>query len=176
MKVFMKNTQLSFVVILLNSVIYFTGCSSSAVSKQESGNFQVNETTHQLQRVIPFCELIEKSNEYDAQTIQTSAILIAGWESSYLYSPGCSDFQQTAWYKSENWSVENKIAPYFEPQRRDKNGTARVKITVVGKFERKKDKGFGHLNAFNFAFTAFDIKEVTPVSNDAPTTRFWLVQ
>lgn len=146
-------TSLLFLVFLTNC----SGVNKSSHSKDVSAN----------EKILSFCELTQNVDLYDDQLVHTSAYLYLAKESAFLYDVGCSTEEQLVSYDTQDKdSVNKKLLPFLINHSGD--GTIRLKIKITGIFKKKKDIGFGHLNAYNYLFIISEVEVVESNSNNIP--------
>ncbi len=119
---------------------------------------------------VAFCELLNNAETFDGKEIQTTAILLSGKESGFLYDPQCVSEEKLVWFDIKNDLENEKLSLYLRPDLPEYKfkGVLRVRIETSGIFQTKKDKGFGHLNGFNYLFTIKQIENLAPVSSEVP--------
>lgn len=116
---------------------------------------------------VSFCELLDNPGLYDGREVQTTAILLTGFESAFLYDPTCVSNEKLVWFEVENDSVNEELGKYLRPETPEfrKVGLNRVNGRFLGTFQTKKDKGFGHLNSSNYKLTIKAVEDLSSVSD-----------
>lgn len=154
-----------FLIFFLSVPCLFSSCS------QSKNDYLKNEQLRSSQEIqAGFCELLDNSDSFDGKEVEINAILLTGSESAFLYDPSCVTQRRLIWFEPGNESVNGKLNQYLVPESPEyrSKGVIRVKADIVGKFQTKKNKGFGHLESFDYLFTITEIKNLMPVTNDVP--------
>lgn len=124
-------------------------------------------TTGQVVNEVDFCELLSRASEFHGQKIRVSAILVAGFESAFVYDPRCVASDRLVWFEVASEAVSEDLKPYFVPETEEfrAKGLNRVRGQFIGHFEIKQKEGFGHLNSANYRLIisgASDLRNVDP--------------
>lgn len=138
----------------------------------------VSDSTHnQIPQVEPpvlnsyhFCELINNPSKFDGKIVQTQTILLSKSETAILYHRDCIDEKKQVWWEIKEISVNDKLAPFSNPDSAEykKTGIIRVDVEIIGQFKVKKNVGFGHLNSLNYLLEISEIKDVKNVDMNYP--------
>lgn len=142
-----------------------SGKSSSAVAWRDRRlTSQVNVGS------VPFCVLVTKPTLYDQRIVRTTAILIAGDEQWFLYSPHCDGLDKFVWAENDpalksSPTIDKRLESILKIKS-SKHSAGRAEIAVLGRFIAPGGKRFGHLDQFRMKFVIIRIEHVTSVSHD----------
>lgn len=124
-----------------------------------------------------FCDVVRNPEKIDRQLIRIRAILIQslvalgdGGE-PYLYAPSCniSDIRVLVEY-DQSYDTNSQAQSALEKSlSQDKySGVGRAEIEFVGRFDKAKNNGFGHLDAWRYRFVIIRIESVKAVPKEIP--------
>jgi hypothetical protein len=142
-------------------------------------------------QTVAFCDLVRTPERYHKTVVRTQAILLEGPEHSMLYDPGCMARENLTWLEWEGYAQALKVTSNRVRERLNNYARLdhRVKVTVVGIFEGKREVevpknarpevgeaikrnneivGFGHLGCCRFQIVPTTIDNVQRVSKSAP--------
>ena len=124
-----------------------------------------------------FCDVVRNPEKSDRQLFRTRAILIQSLVSlvdggeSYLYAPSCniSDIRVLIEY-DQSYDTNRQAQSALEKSlSQDKNrGVGRAEIEFVGRFDKAKGNGFGHLGAWRYRFVIMRIESVKAIPKGIP--------
>jgi len=112
-----------------------------------------------------FCYLLHHDKDFDGKEIETTAILVSGFESSFMYDPGCIDKDKSVWFYIDSEMANVQLSKYLgkeSPEFRT-TGLERVRGKFVGTFEVKVGRGFGHMNSSEYSFVIKRADELSTV-------------
>lgn len=132
---------------------------------------------------IAYCDLVNNAVAYHQKIIRLKVAYFVAFEGSVITDPACD--RKDTWVrfdptfdKNGKQSIRKKFDRLTDagPQRTRDGGlnfpSRQVNVVWIGRFESIKptqtigDKtfsfGFGHLNAFDFQFTAMEVESVEP--------------
>jgi hypothetical protein len=177
-------------ILLLTALIVGVGTFCPTVSAQNesivstgylSSSFGFSSAScpsreRQTAPVVPFCDLVHHPDLYDQRVIRTKAIMIAGYEQSFLYSPLCNGRDTFVWadrdssYKP-NHAVEKVLDSLLA--HRESTHSGRAEVDVVGRFNAPQGKRYGHLDQFRMRFLVmrFDNAKAAPQKEARPRTK-----
>jgi len=111
--------------------------------------------------------LFTKPNPDDQRIVRTTAILIAGYEQWFLYSPRCNRQDNFVWLENEpdtrSKNAIDKRLKSLLAAKSSKYAAGRAQITVVGRFIGPGGKRFGHLDRFRMKFVAIRVEQARSV-------------
>lgn len=135
------------------------GCASHSVDEQE-----VRLTTSDE---VSFCQLLDRSREFDNREVLTTAILLTQFETAVLYDASCINEEKLVWYEIKDESEQERFSTNLTSEY-ESRGTFRAKVKISGTFHVKKARGFGHLNSFEYLFSISKVISVSAVKEDVP--------
>jgi hypothetical protein len=128
-------------------------------------------------RKTSFCDVVSHPEKSDQQLIRTRAILVQnlldivdGGE-TYLYAPSCRDSDRWVLVEYDqsydtNSQIQRTLEKYVSQD--NNRGVGRAEIEFIGRFDKAKEVGFGHLGAGRYRFVIINIENVKPVPKGIP--------
>lgn len=110
--------------------------------------------------VIPYCDLVRNSSNYDNQIIRVRGIYYFNMENSALDDPDCRSQDAWTWVQSEPYS---NFGQSSEPLKRNQP----AQVVFLGRFSGPDKPGYGHLNSYRFKLSVMRVEEIKPVPWDA---------
>lgn len=150
--------------LLLIFTVFCTHCGQFG-----SQNLPPNETPKLNPiEMVTFCTLLDHPNDFAGKEIQTTAVLVTGFESAFIYDPQCVDPKKSVWFEIDSEIANEKLIPYMERETPEfkTTGLERVRGNFVGTFQVKKERGFGHMNLSEFNFVIRSADELSAVPPD----------
>ena len=156
--------------VLIYSVIILLFASCGPERSKSPIDQQTNSETTVESVSVDFCELVDKAETYNGKRVETRAILLAGFESAFLYDPKCVTDERLVWFVISEAGAEKKLSEYLTPDTTEFRavGLNRVKGKFIGVFRTPNGKGFGHLNTSNYQFEIADVYELQRVPDSIP--------
>lgn len=144
---------------------------STASERRAEGYSVPNPLPNQNQPRInsfSFCKLVRNPNLFSERTIRTSAILVAGYEQYFLYSPRCNSQDKLAWAEHDpksqsNPAVDKQLESLLSATSVDQRA-ARAEVGLLGRLVADGPKRFGHLDQFRMKFVIIKVERAKPVS------------
>lgn len=138
---------------------------------------QQNENTAQEIRKVDFCDLAQRPEHFDQQTLCIQAILtqsrgplVDGGE-PFIYDRSCNS--QDKWvlieYSSSykpNTDLADSLSKIISQS--SNRGVGRARVEIVERFELAKRGGFGHLDGFRSRFIITSLEGANSVSPSVP--------
>lgn len=116
-----------------------------------------------------FCKLVHNPKLFNERTIRTTAILVAGYEQYFLYSPGCNSQDKLVWAEHDpkgqsNPAVDKQLESLLRATSLD-HQAGRAEVRLLGRLVAEGPKRFGHLDQFRMKFVIMKVDGVKPVSS-----------
>src|SRR6266404_8366671 len=107
-------------------------------------------------RSVPFCVLVNKPDLYDQRIVRTTAVLIAGYEQFFLFSPLCGGQDNLVWVENDpaqktSTAIDKRLESVLAVKS-SKHVAGRAQVVVLGRFIGPGGKRFGHLDQFRMKF------------------------
>lgn len=117
-----------------------------------------------------FCVLLRNPNVYAERIVRTTAILVAGYEQFFLYSPQCNKQDKRIWAERDqmdesNQEIDKQLESLLSASSTDQQA-GRAQVTVVGRLIAPGPKRFGHLDQFRMKFVILGLEGAKPVSSN----------
>lgn len=110
--------------------------------------------------VIPYCDLVRNSSNYDNQIIRVRGIYYFNMENSALENPACRSQDAWTWVVAEPYSNFDRSS---EPLKRNQP----AQVVFLGRFFGPDKQGYGHLNGYRFKLSVMRVEEMKPLAPDA---------
>ncbi len=115
-----------------------------------------------------FCTLVSKPSLYQEKIVRTRAILVAGYEQYFLYSPECSSQDKLVWAEHDprgesNPSINKQLESLLRV-RSPNEQAGRAQVSLIGRLIAPGLKRFGHLDQFRMKFVITSVEDAKPVS------------
>lgn len=139
-----------FRLFLLTLMVFCAQCGQFG-----SQNLPSTETVEvDTVEVVDFCYMLNNPRDFDGKEVQTTAILVTGFESAFMYDARCIDKKKSVWFDIESEAANERLAQYMgtETPEFKATGLERVRGKFTGTFHVKKTSGFGHMNLSEFRF------------------------
>lgn len=161
-RLFSSIVIVSIVLFAFPDIVPIARTRALAVSDAESSQRDVSQS--QIVS-LPFCSLVRKAHLYDQQIGRTTAILVAGYEQFFFYSPRCVG-DELVWAEqpsssSSDSEMMRKVQEVLS-QSIDENA-GRAHLSIVGRFVGPGPRRFGHLDQFRLKFVILRIEQVKGV-------------
>jgi hypothetical protein len=154
------------------------------VIAQQVALAQIQPTADEIP-TIAYCDLVNNAVAYHQKIVRLKVVYFVAFEVSVISDPACDGKGtwvqfDTTFNKNGKQNIRGKFDRLTDARpQRTKDGdiefpSRQVEVVWVGRFESIKptqtvgDKtfsfGFGHLNAFDYQFTALEVERVEPSS------------
>lgn len=131
----------------------------------------VNNDRRQERDAISFCDLVRQPNLYNQRVVRTEAIMIVGYEQSYLYDPACNSADTWSWAeRGETYKSIPETEALLDSllNQEDGQGARRARVTIVGRLDASPGKRYGHLDQFRSQFLITHIERVEQLAGNVP--------
>lgn len=136
-------------MLLLILMVFCTQCGQFG-----SQNLPSIEAPTDPIEMVEFCNMLDHPNDFDGKEVQTTAILVSGRFSAFMYDDRCIDKEKSVTFDVESYFANKQLDHYMgiETPEFKATGLDRVRGTFNGTFHVKKNTGFGHMNLSEFKF------------------------
>lgn len=151
-------------MLLLTLMVYCAQCGQ--FGSQNSPSIETVEVD--TVEVVDFCNMLNSPRDFDGKEVQTTAILVAGFEGTFMYDTRCIDKENSVSFDIESDFANKQLEPYMgiETPEFKATGLDRVRGKFVGTFQVKKGTGFGHMNLSEFKFVIRSADELSFVPTE----------
>jgi hypothetical protein len=149
------NSQRRLALCVLGA--FFTGgCSNALLQVGLSTQNKVPKSVHAIKvPAVNFCDLVGSPEFYNNQVVRTQALVIAGFETAYMYDPQCDGRDTRVYFEYGNNETAKELESLLGEFIRGEAKT--VNIIVTGRFESSPEETYGHLNSFRHRLVSTDV-------------------
>jgi hypothetical protein len=132
------------------------GCSNSPLQVGLATHNKVPESVHTIKApAVNFCDLVGNPEVYNNQLVRTQALVIAGFETAYMYDPQCDGRDTRVYFEYGNdesvKELESLLGEFIRGEAK------KVNVIVTGRFESSDEETYGHLNSFRHRLVSTDV-------------------
>lgn len=154
-------------MIIVAFLLVTAACTNLSTS---AGKDSATERNAVPSRVLNFCELAARPEEFHLIEVEVYAVMLTGFETAFLYDPGCTSRENIAWFDTSGDRVNQQLVDYFSPDSAEfkKTGLIRIRGRFSGTLRVDREHGFGHMNSTQLHFLITDAQDISTVSPETP--------